>query len=396
MPSIEQEIKALGDDVKGLITKQDEKVNELKESADNALKTEIGKINEAIATKTDELTAKFEERLTEVETNAAEKARSGGGGVREDIGAQIKAALTEGEMTSTTKGKVEFETKAITNLTGSAGPLLTPQYVDNLMVPGREQLRVRQLLGGGNTDSTMIIYFREKARTGGAGYQVAQLDTKPEADFEYEQVEAVVRDIAVWTYIARQMIDDVPYLKGVVEGELRFMIDYKEEYEILNGTGTNAMTGLNTARTEFDTTLMDGVQAPQMADVLRKAMVQVARTFFPPTGHVLNTEEWANIELLKTTDNKYLFAAPQGTVGERMWGLPVISTYAQPEGEFLTASFIAAADYWQRQATRVELSTEDGDNFRKNRATLLVEKRGTTAIKRAACLVGGEFAAALA
>ena len=47
-------------------------------------------------------------------------------------------------------------------------------------------------------------------------------------------------------------------------------------------------------------------------------------------------------------------------------------------------------------ATRVELSTEDVDNFRKNMATLLVEKRGTTFIKRPTTLVKGTFAAALA
>lgn len=395
MPSIQEDIKALGDDVKGLITKQDEKVKELEESADNALKTEIGKINEAIALKTDELTKKFEDQLAEVETKSIERDRSGASG-RDNLGDQFTKSLEEAGLTSSTRGKAEFETKAITNLQASGGPLLTPQYVDGVQLPGRQEIRVKSLLGGGTTTSTMIVGFREKSRTGGAGYQINQTDLKSEADFEYEQSEALVRDIAVWTYIARQMIDDVPYLRGVVEGELRYMVDYKEENEILNGTGVNAMQGLNGAATAFDVTLMANVQLVQRADVLRKAMVQVGRTFFPPNGHVLNNEDWADIELLKTNEGGYIFAAPQGSTEPRMWGLPVVSTYAQPVGDFLTAAFMAAADYWQRENTRVELSTEDGDNFRRNRATLLVEKRGTTFLKRDTCLVAGAFAAALA
>ena len=313
-----------------------------------------------------------------------------------ELSAAFKSLVTDNSIGENWRGRADFSVKNITDAAASGGALLTPQYVPGVIVPGRQALLVKQLLGGGNTTSTSLIYFREKARVNGAAYQLAQMDLKGESDFTYEEITTAVKTIAHWTYVSRQMLSDVPYLQAMVQGEMVYHAGLQGETELLNGTTSRYPMAWVTRRAPHSTwASWRSSPARPKSDVLRKAMVQVGRSFYSATGHTLNPEDWADIELTKTSEGAYLFVQPQGTTTPRLWGLPVVPTYAQAAGSFLTAAFLMAADYWQREATRVEVSTEDGDNFRRNRATLLVEKRGTTAIKRPSGIVGGTFAAAL-
>ena len=50
---------------------------------------------------------------------------------------------------------------------------------------------------------------------------------------------------------------------------------------------------------------------------------------------------------------------------------------------------------YDRTAARVEVSTEDSDNFRKNLVTLLAEERIGLAVKNPLAFTKGDFAAAI-
>src|SRR3546814_1096621 len=84
-------------------------------------------------------------------------------------------------------------------------------------------------------------------------------------------------------------------------------------------------------------------------------------TLFPYTTLFRSAE----IELTKITDGGYLFANPQNDSQPRLWGLPVVETQAMTAGNFLTGAFRLGAQIFDRQDARVEVSTEDSDNFRK-------------------------------
>lgn len=389
---LEKSIKADGELGRG--------VADLKEQV-NGFVNENAKSIDTVKTLVEDLTRRVDEAEAKAKTHY---------GFADLVDEALKTALdkakSEHGVGHAFKGRHSFDVtantlglgrKAVTNLAASGGGLLTPFYRPGVVEPGVQQVAVRNLLGGGPTDSTVIIYMREKAVTGGPAYQVAQGDLKAEVNLTYEQKQSVVRDLAEFIVISRQMLDDVPYLRAQIEGRLRWLLEYKIDTEILNGAGgAPAMEGLNTVATAFDVTLMAGVTSKQRLDVLRKAQVQVGRTFYPATGHILNPEDVADIELLKTTDGAYVFANPGTGNALRPWGLDLAQTYAQTKGTFTTGAFKIAAEYWQREDVRVEISTEDSDNFRRNLATLLVEARGTTAIIRPDAIVKGTFAAALA
>ena len=61
-------------------------------------------------------------------------------------------------------------------------------------------------------------------------------------------------------------------------------------------------------------------------------------------------------------------------------------------GQFLTGQFGVAATIYDRMTSTVLVSTEDGDNFRRNFVTILAEKRLAQAIKLPQALVVGSFA----
>ena len=92
--------------------------------------------------------------------------------------------------------------------------------------------------------------------------------------------------------------------------------------------------------------------------------------------------------LLKNSDGEYVMGPPGADVEPRLFGSPAVVTQAMLAGTFLVGNFERATLY-DRMAARVEVSTEDSDNFRKNLVTVLSEER----IGLAAAFVKGDFAA---
>jgi HK97 family phage major capsid protein len=70
-----------------------------------------------------------------------------------------------------------------------------------------------------------------------------------------------------------------------------------------------------------------------------------------------------------------------------------VQTPAMTTGKFLTGAFSMGAQIFDRQDARVEISTEDGNNFVKNLVTILCEERLALAVYNTLAFVKGDFAA---
>ena len=221
--------------------------------------------------------------------------------------------------------------------------------------------------------------------------------TKPQSEIQFDIVTSSVTTIAHWVLATRQILDDVPMLQSYIDGRLRYGLAYAEELQLLNGGGTGTdLNGIYTQATAFASPLAAAnADLDTKVDVLRLAMAQAEDAEFPATGIVLNRIDWAEIQLTKTTDNAYLFANPQADTQPRMWGLPVVPTPAMTAGNFLVGAFRLGAQIFDRMDARVEISTEDSDNFRKNLVTILAEERLALAVYRPEAFVKGGFAAAI-
>jgi HK97 family phage major capsid protein len=110
----------------------------------------------------------------------------------------------------------------------------------------------------------------------------------------------------------------------------------------------------------------------------------------------MHPTDWATIETLKDADGRYIIGNPQGTTQPTLWGLPVVATQAITVRKFLTGAFKLGAQVFDRWSARVELATENEDDFIKNLVTILAEERLALAVYRPEAFIYGDFDTALA
>jgi len=253
------------------------------------------------------------------------------------------------------------------------------------------QLRVRDLLTPGQTESNAIEYAYQTTRTNNAAV-TAETAQKPESAYAWDVATAPVRTIAHWVPVSRQAMDDVPQLQSLVDGELRWGLDDGEEAELLLGDGTGQhLNGLYTQATAYSQPSGVSVTGETRIDRLRLGILQVELADYAPDGIVLHPTQWANIELTKDSANGYVFANPQGVAGPILWGKPVVPTKRIGSGNWMTGGFKLAGQIFDRMDTEVRISDQDRDNFIKNMLTVRAEKRLALVVRRPGALVKGNF-----
>jgi HK97 family phage major capsid protein len=290
------------------------------------------------------------------------------------------------------RGRHIVEVKDITSLTtdaaGSVGAMVTPQRVTGTQLPQR-RMTIRALLAQGNTNSSSIEYDREKVFTNSAA-PVAEGATKPQSEIQYEDATAPVRTIAHWMRASVQILADAPALRSIIDQRLRYGLAFQEEVQLLTGSGSGQnILGLITAATAY--AAPGSLTASTPIDVVRLMILQVALAEYPANGIVMNPIDMAAIEMSKDSAGGYLIGDPQGTIQKRLWGLPVVETQAVSVDKALVGAFDLAAQIFDRQDATVEVSTEDQDNFVKNKVTIRAEERLALAIYRPAALVYGDL-----
>lgn len=371
------EVKAIATDALAKAARGEELTQTVKELADTAI---IG-MNEAKA------------RLDELEQKGA---RGGGDEEGPQSAGEIFTNSDEFKALNgniTANRSVTVEMKTITSLTtntdGAAGALYRSERVDGMyMVPPTRQLRIRDLLAPGKTNSSQIEYPQESGFTNAAA-MVAEGGLKPESSLKYTTKTASVRKIAHWMRASTEILADAPALRSMIDVRLRYGLAFKEDAQLLTGDGTGQnLLGINAVATAY--LLPTGATAPTQAlDKLRMAMLQVALAEYPATGFVLNPIDAANIEILKDTAAGYLISNPTDAPNLKIWGLPTVETQSQGVGKFTTGAFNMAAQIFDREQAAVTVSSEDRDNFIYNLVTILAEERLALAIYRPEAFVYG-------
>lgn len=339
-------------------------------------------------------------RLDELEQKMA-RPRSGEADEVKSIGQQYvdsdayKAAFANGARQGQNVG---IEVKAITSLTtdanGSAGDMVRVERVQSpMMALPQRDLTVRSLIAPGQTSSSAIEYVQETGFTNNAG-MVAEGTLKPESTLKLDLKNAPVRKIAHWFLASAEILADAPGLRSMIDNRLRYGLAFVEDVQLLKGDGTGQnLSGIKPQAADYAVPSgLTGYATPSMIDKLRIAQLQVALALYPADGQVLHPIDWAVIEMMKDGEGRYLIGNPQGTLAPTLWGLPVIPTMAQTVGEFTVGAWKMGAQLFDREQSGVLVSTEDGDNFRRNMVTILAEERLALTVYRPEAFVDGVFA----
>lgn len=284
-------------------------------------------------------------------------------------------------------------TSATSDAAGSLGAAVATTRLPGVLELPQRRLTIRNLITPGRMEGSTLEYVKEKGFTNGAG-MVAEGAAKPESDMQMELVTTSAKVIAHWMKASKQILDDIPQLRSMIDQRLGYGLALKEEQQILNGdnTGQN-LHGIIPQASAYAAPISLADQ--NILDVLRLAMLQAALAEYAATGHVLNPIDWATIETLKDNIGRYIIGNPQGSASPSLWGLPVVATQAITVNKFLTGAFQQGAQLFDRWESRIEVGYVN-DDFTKNMVTVLGEERIALAVFRPEAFVYGDFNAALA
>jgi HK97 family phage major capsid protein len=286
---------------------------------------------------------------------------------------------------------------AIINAQGQNQPLVSDMRVPGIVANPNRVLTIRDLMPVGRTNSNLVQYTKENVFTNSAGPQVSGTSpdvfenvTKPESGITFTLANAPVVTLAHFIPVSRQVLDDAPQLQSYVDGRLRYGLKLEEEDQLLNGNGAsgNISGVLNTGNF---TSYNRAATGDTKLDALRKAITQAQLSEYAPDAIVINPADWESIELLKATDGQFVVANPVSMLSPTIWGLRVVPTNSITAGTFLVGAFTMGAQIWDRMDAAVQISYEDGDNFKKNMATLLAEERMALTVYRSAAFIKGSF-----
>lgn len=332
-----------------------------------------------------------EQKLAKIEANGA-----GGDVQHQSFGQQfVNGEEFQAFVGKTTpRGRVDMTfSAAITSLTtdtdGAAGDLVTTTRLPGVIAPPDRRLTVRDLITPGRMDGNALEYVKETGFTNNAA-PVAEGAKKPESSLKFDLVSTTAKVIAHYMKASRQILSDASQLASYIDGRLRYGLAFKEEQQLLNGDGTGQnLLGIIPQATAYAApiTLADAT----VIDKIRLAMLQAQLAEFPATGIVMNPIDWTRVELEKDTTGRYIIGNPQGVIGATLWNLPVVTTQAIAEDKFLTGAFRLGAQVFDRWQARVEVATENEDDFVKNLVTILAEERLALAVYRPESFIYGDL-----
>lgn len=335
---------------------------------------------QGVDTQTKETIAKMESLATEVKDAAqrvADLEQKTAESIRQDkikfvtVGEQLAASESIKAFNSgnAQKGRVEIK-NTITSTDATTAPDRQPG-----IIPGSTRLlRLLDVVPTAQTSLNVIETTREASITDNSA-ETSEGSEKPESAITFELVTTNIRTFAAWLKVSKQVAADAPMLATYVNNRLMHKINNRIDYQIVNGDGTApAISGITDSGnyTAFSPTTGEGA-----LDSIARAIAAVSGREYNPSAVILNTADFWAIQRAKgTTNDHYLYANPASSLGQTIWGLPVVATNQLTSGKLIVADFTQSYQFWMRESVAITISDSDDDNFTKNLVTVLAEARG--------------------
>lgn len=388
------QLKAVTD----LLDQRDQEIKAFAEKANKEIK-EHGTILADTKTVLDGLVKDglgLQDRLQDIEQKMARRFAANDPTDAKSVGEELSDSDDFKALQTRGRGIARIGRKAVTNITsattgtGGVGVGIQPTRVPGIVADPERQFVIRDLIMPGRTGSNAVEFVQESGFQNMAAIQATEGAAKAQSDISFALKTTNVVTIAHWFRASKQVLSDIPLLQSYINGRAIYGLKYKEEEQILAGNGVGGnMLGLIPQASAFNNALRKA--GDTKIDTLRRAILQVRIAEYRASAIALNPVDWADIELTKDSTGSYIWVNVQEGGAQRLWKLPVVDSNAVPEGEFLVGAMNIAAQIFDREEAAVEVSTEDGDNFRTNMVTIRAEERLAMAVYREESFVHGEF-----
>ena len=241
-------------------------------------------------------------------------------------------------------------------------------------------IQVTDLIPSTTTGQASVVYMVETVTTTAAAER-NEGAAYAEADISYAEASSTVRSLGVSLPVTDEQLDDVPRIRGMIDGRLIFFLQQRVDSQILTGDGSapNLEGLLNT--TGLQTQALSNEPAQ---DTVRKAMTNVRVTGRArPSAIVMHPNDWQDIRLQRTADGIYIFGNPTDAGVERLWGLPIVESDAITEGTALTGDFAMHSELASRMGVDVQIGFVS-DDFTKGKQTIRAGLRTAFVVYRGA------------
>lgn len=271
-----------------------------------------------------------------------------------------------------------FTTGAYDTNSDAFAPVTTPVMLDQVI--RRRRLFVRDLLSVSPTGLRVIPYIRENAAVSNetGAQMVSEGSAKAEVVAAFDTYQAVVQKIAAWLPITDEIATDAPTLMGYIDNRLTYMLDIREEQQVLSGTGTapqlEGITVVSGTQTQASVTGTDG---GDFQATIGTAIGKVENVDLEADGVVVNPIDYwtaTTKRFTKRLDNAQFGQAPSAD-GNITWGLPAVRTRAMSSGSGIVGSWRIASTLFDRMQTTVKVADQHSDFFIRNLRVVLAERR---------------------
>ncbi len=281
---------------------------------------------------------------------------------------------------------------------GTPGDFGTPQR-EGIVERAKRTMRVRDLFPVQQTNTNMIEYFRVSGFTNNASTVAERsgspevFSAKPQSSMTVVGVQAPVRTIAHFEVAHRNVLDDEPTLRGIIDNELLYGLRLVEDDQILNGDGTGSnLTGIRETSGIQSQVWSAGGAGDTRIDAVRRAITKSLLAYYEPTGIIVHPNDMEDIELTKDAEERHLMVMSVSLGAEaRLWRLPMVMTPAITEGFALVGSFGIGATLYDRMEGSIRVAEQHSDFFIRNAVAVLAEQRLALAVKRPESFVEIEF-----
>ena len=273
------------------------------------------------------------------------------------------------------------------------------------MEPGLTRIQrrrpfMRQLVNSRGTTSKYVVYTEQKNASPGVAGMTAEGADKTQTDFDIVEKDCAVKKVTAFIKVSKEMIADIPFMQGEINGELMELVELKLDEQILSGNGLgDNLEGILTNALPFTpgVTFTALVPSANQADVLRVAIAQIASNLFDANYILLHPMDAAAMDLTKDANGQYTYGMTITIDGiTRVKAVPVVVNTGITQGEYLVGDFTKS-----NLRIREEMNIQVGyvnDDFTKNLITVLAEMRACQYVKsnHYGAFVAGNFAADIA
>lgn len=266
---------------------------------------------------------------------------------------------------------------------GMAQPLVAGDRLDVVWHEPNRPLRIRDVLPQGRTNSNVVWFAKENAFTNNAGHQTAGSPTVQtdetalsESAITFTSDSEQVCTIGHFIPCSLQALHDSDFLMSYVNNRLMYGLKFKEETELLNGTGlVGTIAGINATANSTAYAQADSPHSYSRAvDYIRDARRQSEQLNYQPSVVILNPKNWSDIELTQETAGMYVWGSPAGLLPPTIWGMRVVVSNSQTAGTF-TVMDPNGFQIFDREDAAVEIGYQNSTDFQNLAATIRCYER---------------------